>query len=139
MPEPLPELGYTVSHELLELADQARVPPLFVRVTVCGTGVFAPSVYEKLTSVMESDMEGGGAAAALTVRSTDIVLGAIRRSSRSNRDRAAVCLSAQARRVNAEVKVPGPVPEAGETVSQGLFELAAQDSVPLPELVIWMD
>jgi hypothetical protein len=35
--------------------------------------------------------------------------------------------------------VPAPVPEAGETVSHALFELAAQDSVPPPEFEIAMD
>jgi hypothetical protein len=74
VPEPVPLVGETVSHELLEAADQASEPaPAFVMFTVCEAGPLPPSVKEKLAWLAESDSEGCGA--ALTVSVTEIVCG----------------------------------------------------------------
>jgi hypothetical protein len=40
----MPEAGDTVSHGLLELADQASVLPAFEMLTVCVAGALPPSV-----------------------------------------------------------------------------------------------
>ena len=135
VPAPDPDAGETVSHGLFELANQDNEPPpAFDTLTVCVAGVLPPSVNENVALFVESDSDGAGAA---TVSLTEIVCGLAP---------VAVTLIAplyvcalNPAPLMPIVSVPAPVPAVGATVSHGLFELAAQESVPPPVLAIVID
>lgn len=131
----VPETAFRVSHVALSLTDQDSVPlPVFVKFTVFAVGLPAPwmAVKDRLAGL--SPMVGF--CTALTVIVTDMVLGVFVAPLAVM---VIVALYVPATIPLASTlaeSVPAPVPDPWFRLSQPVFSVAAQLSVPLPELEI---
>ena len=130
VPLPEPEVGLTVSHDVLLLAVQL---PFDVTVTDWLGGLDPPWTPEYVSDVGLNVMEvGGGATVNVTGTETLVAPVALR---------VMVALYVPAVRVpvaTLAVSVPLPVPEDGLTVSQVALSVADQLSVPPPVLLMFM-
>jgi hypothetical protein len=132
------EVVETWSHAVFEAADQVSELELET-VIVCGAGTVFPEMYENWSCVAERVMVCVGGVGAITASETDTVFGVFVAP-------AAVTVTVPVYEpadkppgLTATVSVEGAVPAGAESTSHAALDLADQERVLLPGLVIATD
>lgn len=131
----VPDAGLKVNHAALSATDQVKVlPPLLVTFTVIAVGFPAPCTALKDKLVGFSPMDGLGA--VLTVNVTGTARGVFVAPPAETVIVPVWVPAVRPAVATLMLSVPAPVPDAGLRLSQLVFSVAVQLSVPLPELEI---